>query len=445
MDIRVELVNKFSLIFSSTEFENYLAAVLARKIVGFSTVSKPINAIFSLFVLMLLLHAPNSQAFELGLGDWQAHGFASQGYTLTSRYQLFGESRNGGSTDFTEVGINVLGHITPNLLMAAQGLYRSAGGSDNQGGRLDFANLDYHFSLFDGLKAGIRLGRVKNPFGLYNETRDVIWTRPGVMMPQSVYFDSLALRQPMISSDGGVLYSRYANGDHAITTEFVISEPLDQAGGAPAFLTGISNAKGTMGGRPMFIGRMGYEWQEGRFKLLFSVVDLDRDFTSSVSSLPSGNIKAFYPLASAQLNLEEWSFTAEYGQISTERSGFQPGGLVQKNTSESFYVQTQYRFMPEWSALIRYDSFTANIDDRDGKRTSAALRSFGLNVPEHSLYARDLTFGLRWEFLPNWLLASEYHSVWGTAWLSADDNPNVAFRPGPERWDLFSIMLSYRF
>lgn len=377
------------------------------------------KTILSISTFLLATLSANGLAFELGLGDWQVHGFASQGYTLTSRYQLFGQSRSGGSTDFTEAGVNVLGHITPNLLMAAQGLYRSTGGSDNQKFRLDFANLDYHFAPLERVTVGLRLGRIKNPFGLYNETRDVVWTRPGVMMPQSVYLDSLAMRQAMISSDGGVLYSRYSNADHAVTAEFVISEPLDQIGGAPAFLSGIPNARGSMGGRPMFIGRMGYEWQEGRFKLRFTVVDLDRNFRSAVSDLPSGNIKALYPLASAQLNLENWSFTAEYGQISTERGGFRQDGLVQKNTSESFYVQAQYRFMPNWSALLRYDSFTVDISDRDGKRTSAEFRSLGQNVSEHSFYARDVTFGLRWEFMPNWLLTSEYHSVWGTAWLSS--------------------------
>ena len=398
------------------------------------------QVVMGIVTALSLAASSDSMALELGAGDWQAHGFVSQGYTLTSKYNVFGRSRDGGSLDFTEVGVNVLGHITPNLLMAAQGLYRSAGGSDREGVRLDFANLDYHVAVGERGTAGIRVGRVKNPFGLYNETRDIVWTRPGVMMPQSVYLDSLAMRQPMISSDGGLVYGRYAFGEHAVTSEILISEPLDNVGGAPAFLTGIQNVQGSMEGRPILVGRMGYEWQEGRFKLLFSVVDLDRQFKSATPGLPSGKVKAFYPLASAQLNLEEWSLTGEYGQVTTERSGFIPGGRVLENTSESFYIQAQYRFMPRWSALLRYDSFTANLGDRNGKQ-SAAL--YGL--PKHSFYARDLTVGLRWEFLRNWLLSPEYHSVWGSAWLSSVDNPDLATRTGPERWDMFSLMLSYRF
>lgn len=395
---------------------------------------------YGFFVAAVLSHPHLAQALDLGFDDWQVHGFLSQGYTLTSEYNFFGQSRDGGSLDFTEIGVNVLGHITPNLLMAAQGLYRSAGGSDREDFRLDFANLDYHIALGERTTAGVRLGRVKNLFGLYNDTRDVVWTRPGVFVPQSVYFDSLALRQSMIASDGGVLYGRYAFGDHALTSELVISEPQDNSGGATEFLTGIPNVRGHLEGRPLLIGRMGYEWKEGRFRVLFSVVDLDRDFESTTPGVGSGNIKAFYPLASVQLNLEDWTLTGEYGRVTTERSGFIPGGGTQENTSESFYVQAQYRFMTNWTALLRYDSFTVNANDRDGVR-SAALTG----LPKHSFYARDLTIGMRWEFIRNWLVLSEYHSVWGTAWLSPVDNTDLRQRVGPERWDMFALMLSYRF
>lgn len=398
---------------------------------------KKINATIGSLLLMFATHC---SALDLGVGDWQTHGFVSQGYTLSWGYDFFGNSQDDGSFDFTEVGVNVLGHIHPDILIAAQGLYRNAAGSDQQGLRLDFANVDYRLPLEGNATFGLRAGRVKNPFGIYNETRDVVWTRPGVLVPQSVYLDTLALRQAMIASDGGLFYGRYHFGDHAIATEFVVSEPLDDIGGAASFLTGIPNAQGSLGGRPMFLGRAGYEWKEGRFRLLFSVVDLDRDFDSASDMIPSGKVKTFYPLASAQLNLEDWSITGEYGHIDTERSGFTPGGLTLKNTSENFYVQVQNRFAPGWSALLRFDAFFVNIDDRDG-RQSAQLTG----LPRHRFYSKDITTGLRWEFANDFLIAAEYHNVDGTAWLSTLDNPQLSSGGGDNHWDLFTIMMSYRF
>lgn len=405
-----------------------------------STRLRRYNGTIGALAIVLFGLPPGALALDLGFGDWQAHGFLSQGYTYTSGNDFFGNSQGNGSLDFTELGLNVLGHPWPNLLIAAQGVYRNAAGSDQEDFRLDYANLDYHLPLGEHGRLGVRLGRVKNPFALYNETRDVIWARPGVLLPQSIYFDALALRQPEISSDGGILYGRYALGNHAVSAEFLVSEVLDNTGGATEFLTGIPNAPGTLGGRPLFIGRAGYEWQEGQVRLLFSVVDLDRDFESSLPDVPSGKVKAFFPIGSAQVNLEDWSFTGEYGRISSERSGFTPGGVVQENTSENYYLQAQYRFTPRWSALLRYDVFHANVDDRDG-RGAAALTG----LPRHRFFAKDLTFGLRWEFARDWLVAAEYHNVYGTAWLSPVDNPELNLNGGDGHWDLFTLMLSFRF
>ncbi|HBV21947.1 MAG TPA: hypothetical protein DEF07_09560, partial [Nitrosomonas sp.] len=384
----------------------------------------------------------DAYSLDLGIGDWRAHGFASQGYTYTTGNNFFGNSQKDGSFDFREVGINVMGHVYPNLLIAAQGLYRDAGGSDTDNFRLDFANLDYQLPLNNQSTVGIRLGRIKNPFGLYNDTRDVIWTRPGVTLPQSVYFDALALRQAMISSDGGLVYGRHAFGDHAFNAEFVTANPLDNTGGATEFLTGRASAPGKMTGRPLFVGRAGYQWKEGRFRLLFSIVDLDRKFKSSSPAIPSGNINTLYPLASAQLNLEKWSFTAEYGQVIMERSGsLTIDGTASKNTSESFYVQSEYRFAPAWTALLRFDAFFANVHDRSGKKTA---RLTGL--PKHSFFAKDITFGLRWEFARNFLVAADYHRIHGTGWLSQADNPQLFQGSGGDaNWDLITVMFSYRF
>ena len=390
--------------------------------------------------LVLLLFSLEAAAVDIGIGDWQMHGFGSQGYVYTSRNNFFGHSEQNGSIDFTEIALNVSGHIGNNLVLAAQGLYRNAGGSDREKLRLDFANLDYHLQLDESSTLGIRLGQVKNPFGLYNETRDMIWTRPGVTLPQSVYFDALGLRQTFLASDGGVLYGRYAFGDHAFSAEFLASEPLDNIRGAPEFLTGLPNPRGRMEGRPLFIGRTGYSWKEGQFKLMFSIVDLNRRFVSSSPDIPSGNVTASYPLVSAQLNLEDWSFTGEYGQISTVRSGFTPNGVRQRNTSEVFYFQTQYRFTPQWTALLRYDALFYDIHDRSGRKLSKLT-----GLPRHRFYAQDITAGLRWEITRNWLVAAEYHRVFGTAWLSTVDNTNLLTGGGSKDWDLYTVMVSFRF
>ena len=144
----------------------------------------------------LLSYPLGARAIDLGFGDFQAHGFLSQGYTYTSGNDFFGNSQGAGSLEFHELGMNVLGHPFPNLLLAVQGIYRDTAGSDEEDFRLDYANLDYSLPIGESSTLGVRAGRVKNPFGLYSEARDAIWTRPSVLLPQSIYFDSLGLRSP---------------------------------------------------------------------------------------------------------------------------------------------------------------------------------------------------------------------------------------------------------
>jgi hypothetical protein len=406
---------------------------------------KSINSIFSLkntayriiVAASIILIPVNVSAFQWQNGDWQVHGFIGQGMTYTDQNQVFGTSKDV-SLDFREMGINASVKLLPNLLISAQGLYRDAGGSDEQGPRLDFAQIDYSAPLLDSaLVLGVRGGRVKIPFGLYNDTRDVLWTRPSVLLPQSIYLDTLAIRQAQISADGGVLYSRYTYGDHRFSLEFLAAEPQDDTGGAAAFLANQPDAQSN-GGRALLLGRASYEWMGGRGKLMVTVVDLDRDYRSISLGTSKDNTKVTYPLFSAQYNAERWSLTSEYGWIGSERSGFTP--VTVKNTSENFYVQGEYRFSQDITGVLRYDVYHVDRNDRDGK---ALAQLTGL--PSHRYYARDLTVGARWEFSRNFLLAADYHYINGTAWLNTKDNPDLLSGGGEPSWNLFTMMLSFRF
>jgi hypothetical protein len=391
-------------------------------------------------LLLVLLPVFNVSALQWQNGDLQVHGFLGQGLVYTDHNNVFGTSQDV-SLDFREMGVNASYKVLPNLLISAQGLYRDAGASDELGVRLDYAQIDYSQPFLNSdAVLGVRGGRVKIPFGLYNETRDVIWTRPTVLLPQSIYFDTLALRQAMISADGGMIYGRYTNGNHRFGLEFLAAEPRDNVGGAASFLSGIPNAQGAFSGRPLLVGRSVYEWLGGRGRLMFSVVELDRDFKGTPGTVPAtGNVKILYPLFSAQYNAEKWSLTGEYGWIDSSRQKFIPG-LETKIVSENFYLQGEYRFNTQFSGVVRYDVLHFNRADRDGKAMAAAT-----GLPSHRFYARDLTLGVRWEFNRNFMVAADYHWVNGTAWLNDLDNPTIQTGGGSPSWNMFTTMFSFRF
>ena len=132
-------------------------------------------------------------------GDLQIHGFASQAYITTSDNDVFGNSDNGGSFGLTEAGLTASARPLPKLQISAQVLSRRAGEGNSGMPRLDFGFLDYRVYSHEVNQFGIRVGRLKNPFGFYNDTRDVPFTRPGILLPQSIYFDRT--RNVSLSSD----------------------------------------------------------------------------------------------------------------------------------------------------------------------------------------------------------------------------------------------------
>ena len=120
----------------------------------------------------------------------QVHGFASLTGVKTSANRFYGDSPNG-TLDAAEVGLNASYQLNSRILFAGQVLSRMAGDMYDGTPALDYALVDLTLAETDSHSLGLRLGRLKNPIGLYNETRDVPFTRPSIFLPQVVYFDKV--------------------------------------------------------------------------------------------------------------------------------------------------------------------------------------------------------------------------------------------------------------
>ena len=114
---------------------------------------------------------------------------------------------DSGSFDFREIGLNASMRPLTNLQFSVQGLSRTAGKGSPGNIRLDYGFIDYTYFHRENSQLGIRLGRMKNPLGFYNDTRDVPFTRPSILLPQSIYFDRT--RKLAIAADGVHLYGEY--------------------------------------------------------------------------------------------------------------------------------------------------------------------------------------------------------------------------------------------
>ena len=135
------------------------------------------------------------------LGDKiEVHGFASQGWMISTGNNFLTNTRRGGSFELTEFAINASTNLTDDVRIGAQMYLSKAGDTGNYMPKLDWAFVDWRPK--DWL--GFRAGRIKRPGGLWNDSRDLPFGRPWVLLPQGPY--ALGSRTLMTHVDGGSVY-----------------------------------------------------------------------------------------------------------------------------------------------------------------------------------------------------------------------------------------------
>ena len=222
----------------------------------------------------IVIYSAPLQGFELP-ESLQFHGFLSQGYSLTSgNNNFFGHSENDGSLDYTEIGANASWLPLNHLQLSGQLLFRRAGAIDPESLRLDYGLLDYSFISDETDRWGLRLGRIKNPEGFYNETRDVPFTKPSILLPQSIYPDNV--RSLQLSSDGFYIYGerRSDYGDFFLNAGVAYPQTVDRELKPimfPFIPTTITlNVPGQFDSKISYITRLLYEWNGGRLRTAFT-------------------------------------------------------------------------------------------------------------------------------------------------------------------------------
>lgn len=366
------------------------------------------------------------------------NGFLTQGFAYTDHNNFYGNSQNG-SFDFRELGINTAWRLNNELLLSGQLVSRLAGNVDDGSPMIDYLILDYR--IYEGLggHAGLSLGRNKNPFGLYNRTRDVSFTRPSIVLPQSLYFDKA--RNLELSSDGMRLYARKLFEYGVWDSELVVGIPRHDTNVESAYL--FRDWQGELSSSKGYLLRTEYSPHDYRWVTGLNVGRFYFDFDGPAIPAPGapgdGEVEIGILAFSLQYNLQHWSLTGEY--MRQDITWRELGGLFSLKpevVSESFYLQLEHRISDDLSVFLRRDFFYADKDDRNGKATEMLLGS-----PAHTGFAHDWTVGIGWQPSKDWLLRAEWHRVEGTGWLSSQDNPDSSVLK--EDWNMLSLQATYRF
>lgn len=357
----------------------------------------------------------------------EIHGFVSQGFIKTSKNNYLAQSERG-SFEFTEVGLNATKQITDRFRVGMQLFVRDLGPIGNYKPQFDWFYLDYRF--FDWL--GLRAGRTKIPFGLYNEINDVDAARVPILLPQSVY--PTATRDFLLAQTGGEIYGRI---------------PLSKAGALEYQIYGgtiyadvseVEDAQDfevpyVVGGRVMWETpidglRAGGTFQSLRFDYNAILTPEQHQglvakglLQENSSNLLDMDFPVRLWVTSLEYSAHDFLFAAEYGRWWAKLENKTIPVPAQYAENERFYVMANYRVAPWFTPGAYYSVLFPDVNDRTGREKQ-----------QH-----DVALTLRFDPIQNWLVKAEGHFMSGTAALDSALNGGTPVSELTRNWSLFML------
>ena len=384
-------------------------------------------------ILIYLISFQHLQANELPSVD--IHGFVSTGYMESNENNYLAPTEEG-TFEFNEVGINFSSNLTEYLRLGTQLFAYNLGEYGGGDVNIDWAYGDIH--KYDWL--GLRIGKIKMPLGLYNQSRDIDAVRTWILLPQSVYPETL---RPFtlanwacdiygiidLNAAGSLEYESFLGStsvdheDPVINGLFLTAMDSVMASfpGLPTVGIISKNARldYTFGGRviwnaPLLDGlRLGGSW--GRAKALF-----DMSFQSPLGAghgngAWSAEMMVTIWSLSAELQWEHLTLAGEYQRFDKPATNvlsvselMSSSSMIEPSHEENYYVSAEYLFYDCFTVGSYYSVHYPNRHDKD----SSARQ-----------YQKDWAITTRYDFNDYWLAKLEFHKIKGNAQVSLRDNP----------------------
>jgi hypothetical protein len=371
--------------------------------------------------------APRAWAVDVGSeGDVlsvEVHAFASQGFILTTQNNYLDENTTHGSAQFSEIGLNFTKSLTDNLRLGLQLFAQDLGPTGNFNAQVDWFYLDYRWK--DWL--GFRAGRVKIPFGLYNEINDVDSARVPILLPQSIY--PVENTNFLLAQTGGELYGylksravgaleyRAYGGTILVDTLIPPNSPIQVQDLNVPYVFG---------------GRLLWETPLEGLRVAGSVQALRIDATLLEPNMTvpvTIKIPAELWVASAEYSAHDLLLSAEYSRWYVQTASNEAADQTPVTTSERGYFMASYRATKWLQPGAYYALEFPNIADRTSTDTPGH--------PGRQNVQHDVATTLRFDINSHWLIKLEGHFMSGTAELDSTLNGGTLPSALDRNWEVF--------
>ncbi len=443
------------------------------------------KTILSLF-LVFFISAGAAGGSEFG--SIEIHGFISQGYMKSNENNFLADTKDG-TFQYNDMGINFVSWLTDSLHVGMQFFSRDLGNIGNDEIIVDWSYADYHFQNW----LGIRVGKLKSPMGLYNETRDFDMLRCNILLPQGVYNEGW--RDSLSSLKGLGIYgtiSAHRLGKLNYQVQAGVRN-MDVGGGVAKFVDGQADASSTgfkqdtnyvadikwetplkglrLGTSINWIDYVHYlvsndgdYWQEKSIEALLKGAGLTAsEFENRYGAPPTYTLvqtmgadlvgvnmeyplELFYWTLSVEYVFYDLTLAAEYGRNDVELSVIapQPFGVLMEADYyfEGFYWGASYRISESFETGLYYSVFFPEAHDKNGI-DKAAYYGF----PEAMNWSRDLCISTRYDVNSSWMIKLEGHIVDGLAIMYIQDQPENldGTYDVDEHWFMIALKTTYVF
>lgn len=395
----------------------------------------PFRLLKILVGLFLASNSSNLWAYAI-TPEFELKAFIAQDYVHTSHNPYAtGETLDDGSFDFREAGLNLNWNMASKLRFNTQVLAREEGEMIDDNFTLDLALLDYNFLQTMSQDGGIRLGRVKTPYGFYNDSRDLPSARPGVFLP-SIYFNNI--RSLMLSTDGINLYDTLELEQGTLSLDVYYGQrQLDDKTLEYKYLAqdydGVDFKRLDKTGLKIKFEPVNIQG----LSLAYSLLNIESGITPAPVALDSFIVNKFelqtiHHLLSIQYRFDNVVLTAEGMQAKTHvKYRFTPNlrTVPEYLDSEGYYLQAEWAISSALSALIRYEEYTPYTDPRYKAGSNYSSNSYNLAV--------------RWNLNPSWMIQAQYGQHEGNADLPIYPGLGDVSNLG-KSWDIFALQISYQ-
>lgn len=389
--------------------------------------------------ILFCCFATNGFALDAeSLGGVEIHGFISQGYLKSNTYNYLAHDSKQGSFQFNEMGINFSKQVTDNLRIGVQLFTRDLGDVANNKVTLDWAYGDYR--LKDWL--GIRAGKIKIPYGLYNETRDMDMLRTCIILPQGIYND--LLRDTLIAIQGagayGIIPMHKAGSLEYQAMAGVIN--LDKDNGIGKYVqsktAGILIATNDFNTDTSYAASI--RWNMPLNGLALKATTLKYDYDMPVATYGTAEIKNSLMVYSLEYLWNDLSLALEYSTAELDSAFTMPfiGHVETTTKSLSYHLMGSYR-INKWLEVGAY--YMERYPDKSDKKGEQYKHYAAFGVYDFMAWLKDSAVFLRFDINDNFLFKIEGHYLDGADTVMSMDNPSRK----DKNWYYFAAKATFSF